>query len=160
MGVLNFGIPSNGAAKIRRVTALSGGASRIQYTAFYGAPAANATVVLTPLLPAATWTDAIVINGPGQVNWATVEAYGTTGAGSGGRLILDGVTVITTTTTSLASTYDGAMLVGGFAYDAVNSQSMVAFQPIQFNSQLKIQVKVTNINTQFNVGINYEVHAL
>lgn len=159
MGVLNFGIPSNGAAKIRRVTALSGGTWQIQYTAYYGAPAANATVVLTPLLPAATWTDAIVINGPGQVNWATVEAYGATGAGSAGRLILDGVTVITTTA-SLATTYNGAMLVGGFAYDAVNSQSMVAFQPIQFNSQLKIQVKVTNINTQFNVGINYEVHAL
>jgi len=159
MGVLNFGIPTNGATKIRRVTGLSGGTGVIQYASFYGAPAANATVVLTPLLPAATWTDAIVINGPGQVNWAAVEAYGSVGAGSAGRLILDGVTVITTTA-GLSTTYNSAMLVGGFAYDVANSQSMVAFQPIQFNSQLKIQVKVGTINTQFNVAINYEVHAL
>lgn len=142
----------------RRVTKLSGGSANLMYAVYSGSPYANALTVLTPPLTAGVWVDAVVINGPGQVNWLAVESYGATGGGTVGRLILDGE-IVSTTTALLHTTYNSTMLVGGYSYDVANSQAAIAFQPVQFSSQLRVQVKVGNASAQMNIGINYEEHS-
>lgn len=160
MSLFNSGLPNTGTNKIRRVLSLSGGTTMIANVVTNGSIAANALVAASPSLTGGVWTDVVVINGAGQINWAAVEsASAGMGVGTSGRLLLDGV-VVATTTANLPSATNGALLAGAFSLDVANAQSTVAFQSLPFNSQAKIQVKSGNNAVTMNVGVNYEVHAL
>lgn len=155
-GVLS-GMARATATGMRRVTGLIANGGLASYCIYLGAVAANALVVLKSALAANQWTDAVVINGRGCVNWAAVEAAGSVGAGAG-QLLLDGA-VICTTSAAIASSNQGAMLVGGFSYDTSTNHPTVVFQPLYFESQCVLQVKVTNAGTDMKAAINAEIHA-
>lgn len=158
---MNRGILA-GAARItanagRRVVGVLQSSAGVPYAVYYCAGFANALQILKSSLVANQWTDAIVINGRGCVNWAAVEASGSVINGYG-RLIIDG-NIVATTTATMSATSDGAMLVGAACRDATTQQVSVAFQPIYFESQCVIQVKVSTGGTAMYAAINAEVHA-
>jgi len=108
----------------------------VQYAGSAGI-AALAKLILSGALTAGAYSAALVsVSGPGVLNLAYAYANDATSRTMGLKVVLDGTTVFDAVSDACTTQYNGVIAVG---YN--ESNAILAYQPLVFNSTMALYVK-------------------
>lgn len=103
-----------------------------------------------------TFTEVLNISGKGAVNWLGFASGST--ANYAFEIEVDGIVIRKTTSASIASSF-GLIAIGAGFGNGTSGDASIVFQPIYFDSSLKIRYSCGTAGVTLFTYINAEIHA-
>ena len=139
-----------------QLTGLQNGAATTRVTVANAAAVANAYTSLTGPLTSTVLKNVLEVNSPGVLNWLGVWTADATSRTLRVQITMDGIVVFNNTSSAIAVSGSGVVIVGGGTYGSGGDASAV-MQPLAYTQSLLIEVASSITETdKSTVGYNNE----